>query len=151
LQVKGQSNLSGSRSQVWATLLDAEALKACLPGVQRFEQIGDNQWEVTMSVGLAGIKGTYAGRVSMTDQQPETSYRLNVEGQGGGNRVRGSGLISLADAPDGGTIITYDGDANIAGTLAMVGQRLFQPAIKMLADQFFKCMGSRVNAEGTSQ
>ena len=145
MKVSGQANLSGARSQVWATLLDGDALQGCLPGVQRFEQVGDNQWEVTMSVGLAGIKGTYTGRVSMTDQTPETSYRLNVEGQGGGNRIRGTGLISLADAPDGGTTITYEGDANIAGTLAMVGQRLFQPAIKMLADQFFKCMGSRVS------
>lgn len=151
MKVSGQANLSGPRSQVWATLLDSEALKGCLPGVQRFEPAGENAWEVTMTVGMAGIKGTYTGRVSITEANPETSYRLNVEGQGGGNRVRGSGLISLADAPDGGTTITYDGDANLAGTLAMVGQRLFQPAVKMLADQFFKCMGSRVNAEGTSE
>jgi carbon monoxide dehydrogenase subunit G len=145
LQVKGQANLSAPRSKVWATLLDAEALKSCLPGVQRFEQVGDSAWEATMSVGLAGIKGTYAGKVSITDQQVESSYRLNVEGQGGGNRIRGSGLVTLADAPDGGTTVTYDGDAQIAGTLAAVGQRLFQPAARMLADQFFRCMGSRVS------
>jgi carbon monoxide dehydrogenase subunit G len=145
LQVKGQANLSAARSKVWATLLDADALKGCLPGVQRFEQVGEGAWEATMTVGLAGIKGTYTGRVSITDQQPENSYRLNVEGQGGGNRIRGTGLVTLADAPEGGTTVGYDGDAQIAGTLAAVGQRLFQPAARMLADQFFKCMGSRVS------
>jgi carbon monoxide dehydrogenase subunit G len=149
LQVKGQATLNAPRTKVWATLLDGEALRGCLPGVQRFEPAGDKQWEVTMSVGLAGIKGTYTGRVSIADQQAEQSYRLNVEGQGGGNRVRGSGLISLEDAPNGGTLVSYDGDAQIAGVLAAVGQRLFQPAARMLADQFFQCMGSRVSAEGS--
>lgn len=148
MQVKGQATLNAPRGKVWATLLNGEALKGCLPGVQRFEPVGDDRWEVTLTVGLAGIKGTYSGKVSITDQQTEQSYRLNVEGQGGGNRVRGTGLISLEDAPGGGTLVTYDGDAQIAGVLAAVGQRLFQPAARMLADQFFNCMGSRVNAEG---
>lgn len=149
MQVKGQAALNAPRGRVWATLMDGAALEDCLPGVQRFERVGDAQWEATMTVGLAGIKGTYSGRVSITEQQPETSYRLNVEGQGSGNRVRGSGLITLEDAPGGGTLVSYDGDAQIAGVLAAVGQRLFQPAARMLADQFFKCMGSRVNAGGS--
>ena len=149
MQVKGTATLSAPRGKVWATLMDGEALRGCLPGVQRFEPVGDSQWEATMTVGLAGIKGTYSGKVGITDRQPETSYRLNVEGQGSGNRVRGSGLITLEDAPNGGTLVSYDGDAQIAGVLAAVGQRLFQPAARMLADQFFNCMGSRVTAGGS--
>jgi carbon monoxide dehydrogenase subunit G len=144
LQVKGEARLSAPRSRVWATLLDPDALQACLPGVQRFEPVGDGQWDATVTVGIAGIKGTYSGKVTITDQQSEASYRLSAEGSGGGNRVKGTALITLTDAPDGGTLVSWDGDAQVAGTLAMVGQRLLQPASKMLADQFFKCMGSKV-------
>jgi carbon monoxide dehydrogenase subunit G len=144
LQVKGEARLSAPRSRVWATLLDPESIKACLPGVQRFEPAGEDQWDATVVVGVAGIKGSYAGKVTLADQQPETSYRLSAEGSGGGNRIRGSAVITLSDEPDGGTLIAWDGEAHIAGTLAMVGQRLFQPAAKMMADQFFRCMGSKV-------
>ena len=144
MQVKGEARLSAPRSRVWATLLNADALHACLPGVQRFEPIGDGEWEATLVVGVAGIKGTYAGKVSLADQQPESSYRLSAEGSGSGNRIRGTAVITLAEAPDGGTIVSWDGEAHIAGTLAVVGQRLFQPAAKMMADQFFRCMGSKV-------
>jgi hypothetical protein len=144
LQVKGEARLSAPRSRVWATLLNAESLGACLPGVQRFEPVGDGQWQATMTVGIAGIKGTYSGKVSISDQQPESSYRLTAEGSGGGNRVKGTALVTLTDLPDGGTLVNWDGDGQVAGTLAMVGQRLLQPAAKMLADQFFKCMGSKV-------
>ena len=144
MQVKGEARLSAPRSRVWATLLNAESLQACLPGVQRFEPVGEGQWEATVTVGIAGVKGTYSGKVSLTDQQPESSYRLTAEGSGGGNRIKGTALITLAELPDGGTLVSWDGDGQVAGTLAMVGQRLLQPAAKMLADQFFKCMGSQV-------
>lgn len=149
LQVKGQAKLNAPRDQVWRTLLDAGALQSCLPGCQRFESIGEREWEASLTVGMAGIKGTYLGRVAITDMEPETSYRLSVEGSGGGNRIRGSGVVRLADASDGGTEVSYDGDAHIAGTLAAVGQRLFQPAARMMAEQFFRCMGSRVGGEST--
>ena len=143
MQVKGEARLSAPRSRVWATLLNAESLKECLPGVQRFESVGPNEWQATVSVGIAGVKGTYSGKVSITDQQAESSYRLTAEGSGGGNRIKGTALITLADLPDGGTLVAWDGEGQVAGTLAMVGQRLLQPAAKMIADQFFKCMGSK--------
>jgi carbon monoxide dehydrogenase subunit G len=129
-------------------LTDADALRRCLPGCQRFEEVAPKEWEATMSVGLAAIKGTYAGRVQISDEEPQTSYRLTVEGNGGGSRIRGSGVITLADAADaaGETVISYEGDAQVMGTLAAVGQRLLQPAAKMLADQFFGCVGSQLDA-----
>ena len=144
MQVKGEASLSAPRSHVWATLMSADVLQACLPGVQRFESVGDGQWQATLLVGIAGIKGTYSGTVTIADRQPEASYRLTAEGSGGGNRIKGTATITLAEATDGGTLVSWDGDAQIAGTLGIVGQRLLQPASKIMAEQFFKCMGSKV-------
>ncbi|HEV8633933.1 MAG TPA: carbon monoxide dehydrogenase subunit G [Chloroflexota bacterium] len=144
MQVKGQARLPARRAKVWATLLDAGALRQCLPGCKQFDEVAPAEWEATLSIGLAGITGTYKGRVRISEQQPETSYRLSVEGSGSGNRIRGSALITLSDGDDGGTVVDYDGEAQIAGTLAAVGQRLFEPAARMMADQFFRCMGNKV-------
>ena len=144
MQVKGQARLPAPRARVWATLMDSQALRSCLPGVQAFNQVGPTEWEVTLTVGMAGIKGTYKGRVAIAEQNEPDNYRLSAEGSGGGNRVRGTAVVTLTDSEDGGTNVDYEGDAQIAGTLAMVGQRLFQPAARMMADQFFKCMGSKV-------
>jgi carbon monoxide dehydrogenase subunit G len=144
VQVKGQATLPAPRAKVWATLMDSAALEGCLPGVQEFKQVGPTEWEVTLTVGMAGIKGTYKGRVTIAEQSEPDSYRLSAEGSGSGNRVRGTAVVTLTDADGGGTNVDYEGDAQIAGALAMVGQRLFQPAVRMLADQFFKCMGSKV-------
>jgi carbon monoxide dehydrogenase subunit G len=145
LQVKGEAQIAAPRSRVWATLMDPDALQRCLPGCQRFEPVAPDEWEATMTVGLAAIKGTYAGRVRIGERQPETSYRLSVEGSGAGNRIRGSGVITLADGPHGGTLARYEGDAQVLGPLAAVGQRLMQPAAKLLAEQFFRQVGTEVN------
>ena len=142
MRVTGQATLHSPRTRVWATLMDPEALRRCLPGCQEFEQIAPQEWKVTMSVGISAIRGTYSGRVKISDPEPETRYRLAVEGSGAGNRIRGEGTITLADSAAGAgeTQITYEGDAHVQGPLASVGQRLLPPAAKLLADQFFKCM-----------
>jgi carbon monoxide dehydrogenase subunit G len=153
VQVKGQTQLPAPRSQVWATLMSPDALRQALPGCQKFEAVGPDEWEATMSVGLAAIKGTYSGRVKLSDREAEQRYRLSVEGSGGGSRIRGSGVITLADAPpgadapQGATLVSYEGEAQVMGTLAAVGQRLMQPAAKMLADQFFGRVGAQVGAQ----
>jgi carbon monoxide dehydrogenase subunit G len=139
--------------------MDPDALRHCLPGCQEFEQVAPQEWKVTMSVGISAIRGTYSGRVKISEPEPETRYRLAVEGSGAGNRIRGEGTITLADSaagPDGAvgaagaagaageTQITYEGDAHVQGPLAAVGQRLLPPAARLLADQFFKCMAEQV-------
>jgi carbon monoxide dehydrogenase subunit G len=145
VQVKGQTTIKAARGEVWSTLTDPDALRRCLPGCQRFDEVAPNEWEAALTVGLASIKGSYTGRVRISDQEPQRSYRLSVEGNGGGSRIRGAGLVTLEDAADGGaTVVSYDGDAQVMGTLAAVGQRLLQPAARMLADQFFACIGTRL-------
>ena len=44
---------------------------------------------------------------------------------------------------DGGTLLTYDVEAQIGGKLAQLGQRLINGAAKKVADDFF---GNFVNA-----
>jgi uncharacterized protein len=145
LRVTGRATLGAPRSLVWATLMDPAAIQHCLPGCKEFEQVGEQEWKATMTLGLAAIKGTYTGRVRLADQNPETTYKLAVEGNGMGNRIRGEGLITLSDTPEGGTQIEYEGDAQVQGPIATVGQRLLPPAAKLLADQFFSCMGAQIS------
>ena len=155
MRVTGQATLHFPRTRVWATLMDPDALRRCLPGCQEFEQVAPQEWKVTMSVGISSIRGTYSGRVKISDPEPETRYRLAVEGSGSGNRIRGEGTITLAEragadgdpeSAAGETHVTYEGEAHVQGPLASVGQRLLPPAARLLADQFFKCMGDQAAA-----
>jgi carbon monoxide dehydrogenase subunit G len=115
-------------------------LKQAIPGCEKLDAIGPDEYKATMKVGVAAVKGTFEGKVKLSDQQPPDSYRLAVEGSGGPGFVRGSTVISLSDI-EGGTRVTYSADVQVGGLIAGVGQRMLGGVSKMMADQFFNKMG----------
>jgi carbon monoxide dehydrogenase subunit G len=51
--------------------------------------------------------------------------------------VKGEGLLKLWPA-EGGTEVSYEGDAQVGGTIAAVGQRLIDGTAKMMIKRFFE-------------
>lgn len=148
-------NLSGSglirapREKVWEVLLDPEALQACLPGCTRFEEVGPNQFEATVSLGVGAVKGSFEGKMRLADCEPPSRYTLHVEGTGRTGTVRGSGSIVLTDAPDS-TSLEWTAEAQVGGLIASVGQRLLGGVAKQKADEFFSCMERRLAQSDTT-
>jgi carbon monoxide dehydrogenase subunit G len=108
--------------------------------------IGPDQYEATMTVKIASIGGKFNGRVSLGEKQEPTSFLMRVEGGGGPGRVNGQGTLRLEER-DGGTEIAYDGDVQVAGPIAAVGQRLLGVSAKMMIGKFFDCMEQRLIAK----
>ena len=100
-----------------------------------------------MRVGVAAVRGSYSGGVTLADLNRPHSYRMIVQGRGSGGSVRGEALITFADAPSDAaqaTQVTIAGDAQVTGVIARVGQRLMGNASRMLINQFFNCLKSKV-------
>jgi hypothetical protein len=92
-----------------------------------------------MKVGVAAIKGTFTGKVRISDQEPPLRYRMAVEGSGGPGFVRGEATMELAEA-EGGTRVAYSADVQVGGLIASVGQRMLGGVSRMMLDQFFERM-----------
>jgi carbon monoxide dehydrogenase subunit G len=75
--------------------------------------------------------------VRITEQSPPDSFRLEVEGSGRIGFVKGGGLLKIA-AKDAGSEVTYDGDVQVGGTIAAIGQRLIDSTSKMMIKKFFE-------------
>jgi len=88
---------------------------------------------------VAAIKGTFEGKVKLSDLEPPNRYRMAVEGSGGPGFVRGDAGMQLSDV-DGGTKVSYDADVQVGGLIASVGQRMLGGVTKMMLDQFFTRM-----------
>lgn len=153
MEVTGDYKFKATQDKVWKILMDREALQKALPGCERFEQIGENEYEMTMKIGVAAIKGTYNGKISMAEMDEPNHYVLKVEGAGGQGFVNGEGIFDLSQEGEGDdlrTIVKYKGIAHVGGTLAGIGARMLQPVAKMMAGNFFKSMEKQMNepAEG---
>jgi carbon monoxide dehydrogenase subunit G len=129
--------------RVWALLMDPAVLSSCIPGCERFEPDGADRYNVTLTVGLAAITGTYNGTVVLTDMIPNTSYGLAVEGQGRPGFVKGSSAIVLR-AEGEATTVAVSATVQAGGPIARVGQRLIGSVAKMMMDRFFDCLKSKL-------
>jgi carbon monoxide dehydrogenase subunit G len=142
MELVGEHTFSAPRETVWRFLLDPETLRQCLPGCEMLEQTGEDEFNATMKIGVAMIRGTFNGSVKITDKQEPERYTMAVEGSGPQGQVSGTGTLELIEQ-EGGTLVRYKGDATVRGTLARVGARVMQPAAKMIVGQFFSCLESR--------
>ena len=143
MKLEGSYLFDAPPERVWALMLNPDSLKGCVPGCEKLEPTGDDTYTATMKVGVAAIRGTYNGKISIADKNEPNSYTLNVEGSGGPGFVRGAAKILLAPE-EGKTRVTVDADGQVGGTVAGVGQRMIGGVAKMLMNQFFDCMGKQL-------
>jgi len=115
---------------------DPEVLARAIPGCESLERIGPDEYRMKMKMALASLSGAFEGKVRITEQNPPHSFRLVVEGTGRVGFVKGDGLLKLTPAAEN-TEVAYDGDAQIGGTMAAVGQRLIDGTAKMMIKKFF--------------
>ncbi len=148
MQLSGEYTFDAPPERVYHLMLDPDILMACLPGCERLDLVGEDEYTATMTIGVAMIKGKYEGRVKISDKQEPTSYRMLIEGKGPQGQVSGEGLIEFA-ATDTGTLVTWSGEPQIRGTLARIGSRVIQPASKMIVGQFFKCLAQTATSDGS--
>jgi len=139
MKLEGSYDVKAPRQKVWEAFLDPETLRKAIPGCEKLELIGNDEYKATLKIGVAAVKGTFEGKVRLLEKKPPESYRLAAEGSGGPGFVRADTLITLTDA-DGGTRVSYSADVQIGGLIAGVGQRMLGGVSKMMADQFFNRM-----------
>jgi carbon monoxide dehydrogenase subunit G len=151
MELVGEHRFAAPRHQVWEFLLDPEVLKACLPGCEKLERIGEDEYAATLKIGIAMIRGTFQGKVKITNKVAPESYTMFVEGSGPQGQVSGEGQMQLVDEGPDSTLVTYQGVANIRGTLARVGARVVQPAAKMIVGQFFEKMEAEAVKHGATE
>ena len=86
--------------------------------------MGDNHFGLTVSMGVAAIKGTYAGEVRLSDLDEPHSLTLRAAGSGAPGTIDTTVAVHLTDLGDGSTRLDYDADAVVGGMVGGVGQRV---------------------------
>lgn len=137
MTMTGEVQLPASRQVVWEKLNDPAVLKSCIPGCEELDKSGDNEFQAVAKMKVGPVSARFKGRVTLSDFDPPNSYKITGEGEGGvAGFAKGGATVNLQDK-DGGTLLTYNVEAQIGGKLAQLGQRLINGSAKKLADEFF--------------
>jgi len=141
MKIAGSYVLPLPPEQAYQKLQDPKVLAQTMPGCEELEEIGPGEYRMKMKMALAGLAGAFEGKVRISDPSPPDSFRLTVEGSGKIGFMKGEGLLKFA-AKDAGTEVMYEGDVQVGGTMAAVGQRLIDGTAKMMIKRFFEKMAA---------
>ena len=140
MKIAGTAALKATPQQVWDAFHDPGVLARCLPGCESLTETGPDAYAMTVTAGVAAIKGTYDGTVALTDPEPPGQFRMRAKGAGGPGTVDADVLVRLAPSSAGGTDLAYDADATVGGVIGGVGQRMLSGVTKKMAGQFFEAV-----------
>ncbi len=139
MQVSGTTTFQASPERVYQVFTDKGALARATPGIQSLEQVGEQKFEATMKVGVAGITGTYKGTLELQDLRPPEHFTLALAGEGSPGFVRGTAQFDFVTQAEG-TQVNYLWDVQVGGLVAGVGQRVLGGVAKLLIGQFMNAM-----------
>jgi hypothetical protein len=140
MKIAGVHDVAAPRGAVWAALQDPEVLVRTIPGCVSLERVGDDDYRMSVEAGVASIRGTYTGSVSLGEFVHGEAYTLRARGQGAPGTVDATTRITLAENGSGGTQVAYECDAVVGGTVGGVGQRVISGVAKRTAGEFFSAV-----------
>ena len=137
MKLAGSYVVPAGRERAYQLLQDPVVLAKCMPGTDHLDKIAEDEYEMKMKMMIASMGGIFAGKIRIADQKPPESFRLIVDGTGKIGFIKGEGLLELVPQ-DEKTEVKYEGDVQVGGTIAGVGQRLLDTTAKMIIKKFFE-------------
>ncbi|MFI6322310.1 carbon monoxide dehydrogenase subunit G [Nonomuraea sp. NPDC050556] len=145
MKVAGSAVIGIDRARVYAALQDPAVLVRTIPGCERLVETGADTYRMTVSAGVASIKGVYQGEVALSEPLEPERFVLRARGQGAPGTVDATVEVRLSEI-DGGTRVDYDADAVIGGMIGGVGQRMLASVAKRTAGEFFAAVETHLTA-----
>jgi carbon monoxide dehydrogenase subunit G len=140
MKIAGTNTIQFPVDQVWDALLDPAVLVRTIPGCERLEAKGDHAYDMTVTAGVAAIRGTYSGSCVMSDLDPHSSLVMRVQGAGAPGTVDATVKVSFDEVSDG-TEVAWDADAIVGGMVGGVGQRMLSSVARRMAGEMFDSVG----------
>jgi uncharacterized protein len=138
LKIGGSYMVPVDQERAYGLLLDPDVLARCMPGCERLVKTGEGEYGIELKMLISSIQGLFTGKVRVADQNPPDGFRLIVEGSGKVGFMKGDGRLNLVPGEDGATEIRYEGEVQVGGAIAAVGQRLLDSTSKFIIKKFFQ-------------
>jgi len=145
MKLEGKYKFAAGQQKVWEAFTTPDILKQAIPGCQSLTEYEPQKYDALLKIGIPGVKGTYAGKFEIVDAQPPFKCRMVGEGSGTPGFIKTDTAIELV-AEGESTVVNYQGDVQVGGLIAGIGQRMIGGIAKMMLNQFFKQMSQGLEA-----
>ncbi len=149
MKVAGDYLFDAPRHEVWTALQDPEVLAATMPGCDKLELVGENEYDGALNIKVGPVQGKFQGKIRLEDIDPPNGYTMLVDGKGAPGFVKATAGIRLT-AEGAKTRLDYDGDAQVGGRIASVGQRLLDSSAKAIIRQSLEGLNETLKARAAA-
>lgn len=139
MNLSGEHRFAAPRERVYNLLLDPQALGSCMPGCRKLEPIDADHFALSFAVPVPSVKGEYEGTVEIVERDPPEAIRMKIAMSGQSGFVNADAHMQLQSV-DGGTLVHYDADAQVGGSVALVGQRVLTGITRRQLDQMMRSL-----------
>lgn len=150
MKLEGSYTFDAPRDLVWEMFLDPEVLARVMPGCQKLERVGQDEYEGKLKIKVGPVQGLFKGHVQLSDLEPPHTYTMAVKGKGPSGIVDGTGQVRL-EQEGHKTIMYYRGDAKVSGKIASVGQRLMDSSAKAITKQSLENLDKQIQARQAAE
>jgi len=144
MKISGSNIVPFPVETVWDAILDPRVLVATIPGCEQLAATGENAYDMTVTAGVAAIKGTYQGSCTLSDLASNESLVMHLSGAGAPGTIDATVKVFFGEAEPGVTKIDYEADAVVGGMVGGVGQRMLTSVSKRMAGEFFGNVASAI-------
>ena len=134
------------RDKVFAAVIDPAVLQRAIEGCEQMVKTSEDTYDAHLKIGIAGLKGSYVGKVRLTDLKAPESYTLMIEGKGVPGFVKSTAKIQLVDK-GWETEMRCEADAQVGGMIAAIGSRLIEAAAKKMMVSFFHRFAAEIEKQ----
>jgi carbon monoxide dehydrogenase subunit G len=146
MHFEGSVEINAPRDRVWAFVTDPTQVGQCGPGVESIDVVDDRHFKAAAKVGIGFISAKFNVDMEFAELQAPDAATIKAHGQAPGSAVDATAAMRLSDGSNGGTVMDWSADVNLAGTLASVGARLIEGTANKMIGQTFDCMKSKLEA-----
>jgi len=146
MRFQGDVTIEAPRERVWAFLTDPNQAAQCAPDVQSVQVQDDQRFTVVARAGVGPIKGTFTFAVTWLEREEPECARVQARGKIPGSAVDMETTMLLSEAGPTSTLLHWEADVSVKGTIASVGARLIQGAADKITRDLFACIKSKLEA-----
>lgn len=146
LDIGGVETIQVPVEVLWKALNDPVVLTRCIPGCKTMTEIAPDAYKVEMQLRVAAVGGSFEGEISLADKTPPNTCSIKVSGAGTLGHGNGSARFEITLEGLGSSRLTFQGNGEIGGLVAGVGQRILSSVSKHLVGRFFVALRKEVEA-----
>ncbi len=137
MELTGKHIVNAAPLKVWELLMDTQSLSRVVPGISSLEKLADNSFKSILNIKLGPVNSSFTGSLRMEDMIEQKSFTLKAKQLSKIGNANATVNIELTPVDDMQTAVAFNGDAQLSGLLASMGQRILGGVSATLIKQFF--------------